>query len=191
MGDRVINGFRVPEVSSLPTAGRRGRLRVLTGDSILYYDSGAAWIKLGITIDQTIIDASTNPVAGNAVFDALALKLNAARPIVDKTASYPISASESGTIFTNAGATVYFSFVLPSTGLAAGQTTFGFFGQVAGVELTILPGGNYIYIAGLETDDGIVNGGSAATLYGYLELLYIGGGKWLTTENVGGAWTVI
>lgn len=34
----------------------------------------------GVTIDQTIIDGSTNAVAGNAVFDALALKAPTASP---------------------------------------------------------------------------------------------------------------
>jgi hypothetical protein len=71
-----------------------------------------------IVVDPTPTASSTNAVQSGGVKSALDAKANAVRPVTNKTADYTILASESGTIFTNTGATAQINFTLPTTDLS-------------------------------------------------------------------------
>ena len=59
----------------------------------------ANWQELltSVTVDQTIIDGSTNAVSGNAVFDGLALKANLASPAFTGTPTAPTATAGTNT----------------------------------------------------------------------------------------------
>ena len=76
-------------VSSLPSTGEEGLLYLVpdsNASSSDVYTTWAweedSWVQMGattftITVDSTVIEDSTNPVSGGAVYSELALKLNA------------------------------------------------------------------------------------------------------------------
>lgn len=70
-------------------------IRTDLNKSFILCVSGAStlvnWQELltSVTVDQTIIDGSTNAVSGNAVFDGLALKANLASPAFSGTPTVP------------------------------------------------------------------------------------------------------
>lgn len=65
--------FRVENLSSLPTAGNKGRLVCLTSDNCLYFDNGTAWIKLelsGVTSINKYKTATTTASGTNVYTDS-------------------------------------------------------------------------------------------------------------------------
>jgi len=75
-------------VSSLPSTGEEGLLYLVpdsnasSSDVYTTWTWENSWVQMGaatfsLTIDSTVIEDSTNPVSGGAVYDALALKLDA------------------------------------------------------------------------------------------------------------------
>ena len=73
----------------------------------------ANWQELltSVTVDQTIIDGSTNAVSGNAVFDGLALKANLASPAFTGIPTAPTAA-----VGTNTTQIATTAFVLANSG---------------------------------------------------------------------------
>lgn len=75
--------------SSLPSTGEEGLLYLVPDSNASSSDvyttwtwEDDKWVQMGaatfsLTIDSTVIEDSTNPVSGGAVYDALALKLDA------------------------------------------------------------------------------------------------------------------
>lgn len=76
--------------SSLPSTGEEGLLYLVPDSNASSSDvyttwtwENNSWVQMGaatfsLTIDSTVTEDSTNPVSGGAVYDALALKLDAA-----------------------------------------------------------------------------------------------------------------
>ena len=62
--------FRVENLSSLPTAGNKGRLVCLTSDNCLYFDNGTAWIKLELSVVTSInkYKTATTTASGTTVY---------------------------------------------------------------------------------------------------------------------------
>ena len=75
-------------VASLPATGEEGLLYLVpdsnasSSDVYTTWTWEDSWVQMGattftLTVDSTVIEDSTNPVSGGAVYDALALKLDA------------------------------------------------------------------------------------------------------------------
>ncbi|MDQ3180109.1 MAG: hypothetical protein M3Q33_06275 [Acidobacteriota bacterium] len=71
------------DLAGFPGTGTTGKIYVALDTNKTYRWSGSTYIEIsagGGTVDSTIIDGSANAVAGDAVFDALALKAPIASP---------------------------------------------------------------------------------------------------------------
>ena len=60
--------FRVENLSSLPTAGNKGRLVCLTSDNCLYFDNGTAWIKYEKVTSINKYKTETKTASGTTVY---------------------------------------------------------------------------------------------------------------------------
>lgn len=60
--------FRVENLSSLPTAGNKGRLVCLTSDNCLYFDNGTAWIKYEKVTSINKYKTATTTASGTTVY---------------------------------------------------------------------------------------------------------------------------
>jgi hypothetical protein len=60
--------FRVENLSSLPTAGNKGRLVCLTSDNCLYFDNGTAWIKYEKVTSINKYKTETETASGTTVY---------------------------------------------------------------------------------------------------------------------------
>ena len=138
-----------------------------------------------LTLDSVPTDNSTNGVESGGVFDALALKADKVRPVVDKPAGYTIPASESGTIFTNAGASDLVDFFLPTTGLIAGETQFGFTERSTFGMNIFTVNSDVVGVFGTDSANGVGNANNPY-VNGFIDLLFIGDGVWLAIANING-----
>lgn len=60
--------FRVENVSSLPTAGNKGRLVCLTSDNCIYFDNGTAWIKFEKVSSINKYKTATTTASGTTIY---------------------------------------------------------------------------------------------------------------------------
>jgi hypothetical protein len=116
---------------------------------------------------------------------------NFQRPIVAKTAAHTITAAESGTLFTNRGATAAFTFTLPAvTGLPIG-TNYSFYG-VASAGYTVASNGSSDNIVSKNdvAADSITITTASLAISGAVRVIW-DGTAWLAyQESVGPTYTV-
>jgi hypothetical protein len=128
-------------------------------------DSGVS----ALTVDQTVIDGSTNPVSSNAVFDALVLKQNkvsnvTTEPNITKT----LAATDEHILFTNANAV---TFTIPTNASVP------------------IPVGTKVRYT--QQDDGIVSvTGAGITFVTNLSLSMVKGETRVLTKIATDTWTV-
>lgn len=121
-------------------------------------------------------------------FGALAFKQF--RAATAKTADYTVLASDANTLFTNEGAADPVIFTLPATGgCTALVTRFSFYAYDAlQIEVRVNGTDHLIFASNGSALD--ITGGAAtnnvATQGEYLEVLYIGGTRWIATANTRG-----
>jgi hypothetical protein len=116
---------------------------------------------------------------------------NFQQKIVAKTAAYTITAEESGTLFTNRGATAAFTFTLPAvTGLPIG-TRYEFYG-VTNAGYTVASNGSSDNITTKNdlSADSITMTTDSLAISGALEVIW-DGTRWLAKQaSVGPTYTV-
>ena len=97
-------------VSSLPSTGEEGLLYLVPDANASSSDVYTTWtwedgqfVQMGattftITVDSTVIEDSTNPVSGGAVYSELALKLDASE-LTSSIAEYGTNAVQGGAVY--------------------------------------------------------------------------------------------
>ena len=113
------------------------------------------------------------------------------RAIVAKTASYTVTAAESGTLFTNRGATVAITFTLPAvTGLPPG-TNYSFYG-VSATGFTVASNGSSDNIVN-KNDAGAdsITATTTSLIIGAAVSVLWDGTSWLSTNDSSGMTYVV
>jgi hypothetical protein len=131
--------FHLPFTDTAVRPARPGALMMKSYDSSLAVWTGVYWASIGGaagTVDATIVDGSANAVAGNAVFDALALKAALASPTFTGTPAAPTASP--GTNTTQLATTAFVTNAVAAAG--GGSVTLVSFTDDAVFDGTITDG---------------------------------------------------